>query len=84
MFAKVRKPPYDIKGTKGTYGGVRGGESPLLDSVRHDMKLEAKAPNEPLTGQNQIAKGNCVTVMWGGRKPEARNREIGGQTARGG
>jgi hypothetical protein len=35
-----------------------------------------KVPNEPLTGRNQIAKGNCVTVMWGGE-------EAGGETQTG-
>ena len=32
----VRKPPYAIKGT---YGGVRGGESPLLDCHRGVMDI---------------------------------------------
>ena len=27
-----------------------------------------ESPQEPLTGRNQIAKGNCVTVMWGGEE----------------
>ena len=49
---------------------MRASSSPARPNLyaRHDMQLGVKVPKEALTGRNQIAKGNCVTVMCGGEE----------------
>ena len=58
----VRKPPYAIKGT---YGGVRGGESPLLDctdsfrsSANTNKEGQAQTPGAIAKSGHNIKKKN--------------------------